>query len=80
MNHVVAHDELLPTARRLALDIVGNDQAGVRNLRATYDLIHGDTTGWATEAERAAAWQAEHFDPAVVEERRRALAERGSRQ
>ena len=45
VNHVVAHDELLPTARRLALDIVGNDQAGVRNLRATYDLIHGDTDG-----------------------------------
>ena len=28
VNHVVAHDELIPFTRRIAADIVGNDQAG----------------------------------------------------
>ena len=37
VNHVVAHDELLPFCRRLAADIVSNDQAGVRRLLRTYD-------------------------------------------
>ncbi len=80
VNHVVAHDELLPTAHRMALDIVGNDQAGVRNLRETYDLIHGDAQGWATEDERARSWQTERFDPSVVAARRDAIAERGRAQ
>ena len=37
VNHVVAHGELMAAARRLALDIVSNDQAGVRRLLQTYD-------------------------------------------
>jgi enoyl-CoA hydratase len=36
VNHVVAHDELLPFARHLALDVASNDSAGVRNVLATY--------------------------------------------
>jgi enoyl-CoA hydratase len=36
VNHVVAHDELLPFTRQLALDIASNDAAGVRNVLATY--------------------------------------------
>ena len=36
VNHVVDHAELLPFTRRLALDIVSNDQRGVRQIRATY--------------------------------------------
>lgn len=80
VNHVVPHGELLPTARRLALDIAGNDQAGVRNLRETYDLIHDDLDAWATEDARARSWQAERFDPAVVAARRESIAERGRAQ
>jgi enoyl-CoA hydratase len=33
VNHVVPHDGLLPTARKLAADIAGNDQHAVRNLK-----------------------------------------------
>ncbi len=36
VNHVVAHDELLPFCRALGADIVTNDQGGVRNVLATY--------------------------------------------
>ena len=33
VNHVVAHAELMPFTRQLALDIIGNDQPGVRQIR-----------------------------------------------
>jgi enoyl-CoA hydratase len=36
VNHVVPHEELLPFARRLALDVASNDAPGVRNVLATY--------------------------------------------
>ena len=36
VNHVVPHDELLPFARQLALDVASNDAPGVRNVLATY--------------------------------------------
>jgi enoyl-CoA hydratase/carnithine racemase len=80
VNHVVPHEDLMPAARLLARDIVGNDQAGVRALRDTYDAIHGNAGGWAIEHERSVAWQRERFDPAVVAERRAAIAERGRSQ
>jgi enoyl-CoA hydratase len=80
VNHVVPHEGLLPFALQLAHDIAGNDQAGVRNLRETYALIHRDADGWATEADRAAAWTASNYDPASVAERRAAIAERGRTQ
>ena len=53
VNHVVTDDELLPFCRGLALDIVSNDQAGVRQMLDTYHRI-GLTTGdegWDIEAE-----------------------------
>jgi enoyl-CoA hydratase/carnithine racemase len=36
VNHVVPHEDLLPFARQLALDVASNDPAGVRNVLATY--------------------------------------------
>jgi enoyl-CoA hydratase len=36
VNHVVAHDDLLPFARGLAADMVSNDQRGVRRLLEHY--------------------------------------------
>jgi enoyl-CoA hydratase len=56
VNHVVAHDELLPFTRRLAADIIGNDQQAVRQVRATYGAIAHDDDAWETEARAARAW------------------------
>lgn len=77
VNHVVAHDELLPFTRQLARDISGNDQPGVRQMRATYDEITRDHAGWQTEATNAARWQREMFSVEQVEARRKAIQERG---
>ena len=82
VNHVVAHDELLPFCRRLALDIVSNDQAGVRQMLDTYGRI-GLTTadeGWQIEADISREWARTRLDPAEVEARRQAIVERGRRQ
>ena len=76
VNHVVAHDELLPTARRLAADIVGNDQHAVRNLKQLYDsgskLSVGDAI--ALEQERFRSFR---VDPSEIERRRANVVERG---
>jgi enoyl-CoA hydratase len=77
VNHVVAHDDLLPFTRQLARDISGNDQPGVRQMRATYDEITRDHVGWQTEATNAARWQREMFSVEQVEARRKAIQERG---
>ncbi len=39
VTEVVPHDELLPTARRVAASIVGNNQKAVRALLASYHRI-----------------------------------------
>lgn len=80
VNHVVAHDELMPFTRRLALDIIGNDQDGVRCIRATYADINRDLAGWRVEAEAAADWQRQHFSKERVEARRAAIQARGRQQ
>jgi len=76
VNHVVAHDELLPTARKLAVDIAGNDQRSVRNLKSLYDrgskLSVADAI--ALEQDVFRSWR---VDPAEVERRRAAVVERG---
>jgi enoyl-CoA hydratase len=76
VNHVVAHGELLPTARRLAADIAGNDQHAVRNLKQLYDrgskLSVGDAL--ALEQERFRNFS---VDPVEIERRRAAVVERG---
>src|SRR5205823_5422224 len=82
VNHVVAHDELLPFSRRLALDIISNDQSGVRQLKATYSAVTATTIddGWKVEARDARAWQGARFDPSEVERRRAAIVQRGRSQ
>src|SRR5215211_8782014 len=76
VNHVVDHDELLPAARGLAADIVGNDQQAVRNLKQLYDrgskLTVGDAI--ALEQERFRNFR---VDPSEIERRRSAVVERG---
>jgi enoyl-CoA hydratase/carnithine racemase len=76
VNQVVPHDELLPTARKLATDIAGNDQTAVRNLKQLYDrgskLSVGDAL--ALEHERFRTFQ---VDPSEIERRRSTIVERG---
>ena len=80
VNHVVAHEELIPFTRRLASDIAGNDQAGVRQIRSTYAEVTADPDGWATEARDGKAWRDAMFDPAKVAERRAGIMSRGRTQ
>ena len=82
VNHVVEHDSLIAFTRRLALDIISNDQAAVRQIRATYGAVAATTIdeGWKVEARDSAAWQRRGFDPREVERRRRAILERGRQQ
>ena len=80
VNHVVPHAELMPFTRRLALDIIGNEQDGVRQIRRTYREIHADTEGWTTEARDGAAWRRSQFSPEKVAARRAKIQERGRTQ
>jgi enoyl-CoA hydratase len=77
VNRVVSHDELMPVTRQLARDIIGNEQAGVRQMKATYGEITAENAGWQIEAANAGRWQREMFSPDQVEARRRAIQERG---
>ena len=81
VNHVVAHAELLPTARRLAIDIVGNDPDGVRQILATYAAGSLLSAGDALELEQrnSRAWLANQ-GTADLDARRRAVTERGRTQ
>ena len=80
VNHVVPHDQLMATTRRLATDIVGNEPDGVRQIRATYAAIHAEPDAWEREASDGAAWAAEQFAPDKVAERRAAIQARGRTQ
>ena len=58
VTEVVPHDELLPTARRVAESIVGNNQRAVRALLASYHRIDAAQTdaGLWIEAMSAKQW------------------------
>ena len=77
VNRVVAHDDLLPVTRQLALDIIGNDQPGVRQIRATYAAITRDQAGWQIEATDGAQWRRTMFSSAAVAARRASIIDRG---
>jgi enoyl-CoA hydratase len=80
VNHVVAHEELLPFTRQIAADIAGNDQDGVRQIRATYGAIAHDDDAWEQEARDARAWQRTMFSAEKVSARRAAIQGRGRAQ
>jgi enoyl-CoA hydratase len=80
VNHVVPHAELLPFTRALAADIVGNDQAGVRQIRATYAQIATNDDHWEIEALDSRAWRRTQFSPEQVAARRAAIQARGQQQ
>jgi enoyl-CoA hydratase len=58
VTEVVRHDELLPTARRVAASIVGNNQKAVRALLASYHRIDDaqSNEGLWIEATSARQW------------------------
>ena len=80
VNHVVPHTELMSFTRRIARDIIGNDQPGVRQIRRTYRDIHAATDGWTIEARDGAEWRRTSFSPEKVAERRAKIQERGRNQ
>jgi enoyl-CoA hydratase len=80
VNHVVPHDELLPFARRLAGDIVHNDQRGVRHLLQHYRHMANAAT--LDEAHLIEGYMAETWrpEPSQVAERRSDVMARGRSQ
>ncbi len=80
VNHVVPHDELLPFTRGLATDICGNEQDGVRQIRATYAEIAHDESSWAIESRDGRAWRDTMFSADKVAERREKIRARGQTQ
>ncbi len=83
VNRVVEHEELLPTVRALAEDIIGNDQLGVRQMLRTYDRTSAVSVddAWEVEASMGRAWLKESgFTPDRVAERRAAIQSRGRNQ
>ena len=57
VTEVVPHDELLPTARRVAASIVGNNPNAVRALLASYHRIDEAQTNEGLWIEAASARQ-----------------------
>jgi enoyl-CoA hydratase len=82
VNHVVAHAELIPTARKLAADIVGNNADAVQALVAGYRAIHRVSVGEGEQLEIQIGreWSGRTYDPAKVEARRAAIMARGRTQ
>jgi enoyl-CoA hydratase len=82
VNHVVAHDELLPTALRLAADIASNDPHALSTLLDTYrrGSLATAREAWRIERQAAAEFHGPSVDPAEIERRRRSVVERGRSQ
>jgi enoyl-CoA hydratase len=82
VNHVVPHADLLPFCRKLAADIVSNDQDAVRTILNTYTEAGYATAAeaWDLEADAQRAWQGRGFDPAQIEARRALVTNRGRSQ
>jgi enoyl-CoA hydratase len=80
VNHVVAHDELLPFAQRLAGDIVSNDQRSIRRLLLHYRQMANAAT--LDEAHLIEGYMAEtwHMATEQVAERHADVMARGRSQ
>ncbi|MHB8665569.1 MAG: enoyl-CoA hydratase [Acidimicrobiales bacterium] len=80
VNHLVPHEELLPFTRRLAADIVNNDQRGVRRLLHHYRQIANAATldeAHLIEGLMAETWQ---WGAGSVADRRAEVTARGRSQ
>lgn len=79
VTEVVPHDQLLPTARRVAASIVGNNQNAVRALLASYHRIDDAQTSSGLWLEAAAARQF-RTSPEDIAANREAVLQRGRSQ
>jgi len=79
VNHVVAHEELLGTARALAADIAGNDATAVRQMKRLFDEGARLPVGEALAHARV-VFSALPVDPDEIERRRGAVVDRGRAQ
>jgi enoyl-CoA hydratase/carnithine racemase len=79
VNHVFPHPDLLPTALRLAGDIASGDPRAVAAISETYRDVAALPLGQglALERERFTTWE---YNPADIEARRAAIADRGRSQ
>jgi enoyl-CoA hydratase/carnithine racemase len=77
INHVVPHDELIPAARKIAADIVSNDQRAVRRLLLHYRKLANAAT--LDEAHLLEGYLAETWQPGTshVAARREEVTARG---
>ncbi len=83
VNHVVPHEELLPTCQALGVDIASNDAATARAILATYDdereMVDGPRA--ALELERFEEWHDSGKGAAAdITHRRDAVVARGRQQ
>ena len=79
VNEVVEHDQLLPRAREIALQIAANPTHAVQGVLALYDevaeLLPPDA--WRVENERARRWMVDGFSRASLAERREGIIDTG---
>ncbi|OAT66288.1 enoyl-CoA hydratase [Mycobacteroides immunogenum] len=82
VTEVVAHDDLLPAAKRLAATIAGNNQPAVRELLASYRRIESELIGDGLQValDDAHRWIDQNSIAEGVEARRAAIMERGRTQ
>ena len=79
VNHVVPHDELLPTTLRLAADVAANDGPTVRHLKRLYDDNARLPVGDALAHEQD-VFRSYRVDFAAIEQRRAGIVQRGRSQ
>ena len=77
VNHVVPHHDLMSFTRKIAADIIGNEQDGVRQIRSTYAHHAAEKKKWERESDDGKEWRKAQFDPKKVAERRSKIMERG---
>jgi enoyl-CoA hydratase len=82
VTEVVMHHQLLDAARAVAASIVGNSQAAVRALLASYHRIDEAQTreSFRIELESAAEWTRTHASSADIAANRAAVMKRGRAQ
>jgi enoyl-CoA hydratase len=82
VNHVVAHEELLPFTLQLAREVTTSDQRALRTLLGTYEegALGTGAAAWDLEQTRAASFHGGPIDPGEIERRRSQVAARGRSQ
>ena len=82
VNHVVAHDDLLPFTRELAAAVASNNGTAVGEMMRLYDRVVNSTgdDAWEVEAAVNVDWMRRMYDPAAVAARTGAIVERGREQ